>query len=34
MFSNLDLGEYVDGGYAIMQPSKIILDKPKENPRV
>ena len=33
MFPNLDVGESVVVGNAIMLPSKIILDKPKEKPK-
>lgn len=33
MLPNLDVGECVVGGDAIMLPSKIILDKPKEKPK-
>lgn len=33
MFPNLDVDECVIIGDAIMLPSKIILDKPKENPK-
>lgn len=33
MLPNLDVGECVVVGDAIMLPSKIILDKPKEKPK-